>query len=199
MSEDGGGKVFGIGLSKTGTTSLYAALHFLGFRSGTFGHLRQLRLHDWFKGDFSKDYLHKYDAMTDLPIGTFFRELDQRYPASKFILTVRDVDQWLQSCGRLFSHPPRDSFVEQVRMRTYGMLSYDVHRFRMVYQNHVKSVTRHFSERKTSLLVLDIAGGEGWNELCQFLHRDKPDRLFPHVQPSFRVPGDIEGPPDTDP
>ena len=91
-------KVFGIGLSKTGTTSLYAALDRLGFRSGTYRHLRALGLDAWFRGDFSGDPLGDYDALSDLPVGAFYRQLDRRYPGSKFILTHRDRESWLASC-----------------------------------------------------------------------------------------------------
>ena len=69
-------KIFGIGLSKTGTTSLYAALAYLGYRSGTYGHMKKLGLDQWWQGNFKKDYLRDFDAMTDLPIGAF-------YPACK--------------------------------------------------------------------------------------------------------------------
>jgi Sulfotransferase domain len=61
-------KIFGIGLSKTGTTSLYAALHDLGYRSATFRHMRSLGLEEWRRGNFSKDYLKDYDAVTNLAI-----------------------------------------------------------------------------------------------------------------------------------
>src|SRR6185503_19618665 len=98
--------IFGIGLSKTGTTSLYAALHELGYRSATYGHMAELGLSDWFRGDFTTDYLAGYDAVTDLPIGVFYAQLDMRYPGSKFILTVRDVESWLVSAKTQFSRNP---------------------------------------------------------------------------------------------
>ena len=99
-------KVFGIGLSKTGTTSLHAALEILGYRAGTFRHMRDLGLDHWFRGDFSPNYLKDLDAVTDLPVATWFRELDIRYPGSKFILTVRPRDSWLQSIKRQFENNP---------------------------------------------------------------------------------------------
>ena len=56
--------IFGIGLSKTGTTSLFAALDELGYRSATYRHLRGLGLDEWFEGNFERDYLAGYDAAT---------------------------------------------------------------------------------------------------------------------------------------
>ncbi len=49
--------IFGIGLPKTGTTSLYAALNYLGFAVITWRHMRELGLAAWRQGDFGPDYL----------------------------------------------------------------------------------------------------------------------------------------------
>ena len=113
-------KVFGIGLSKTGTTSLYSALHILGLRAGTYRHMRELGLNEWFGGDFRKDYLVNFDAVTDLPIASFFPQLYYRYPSSKFILTVRNKASWLKSCQHQLSEAPADAFSHKTRLITYG-------------------------------------------------------------------------------
>ena len=96
-------KIFGIGLSKTGTTSLYAALDQLGYRSATFRHMRESGLDRWFEGDFSEDYLANWDAVTDNPISAFYPQLDEQYPGSKFVLTVRDPEAWLTSTRKQWS------------------------------------------------------------------------------------------------
>src|SRR5690349_17299315 len=114
--------IFGIGLSKTGTTSLFAALDVLGFRSGTYRHMRGLGLAEWFDGDFARDYFADFDALTDLPIATWFPQLDQRYPGSKFVLTVRDIGSWLESARKHFSVPPASEFGRDIRLATYGIV-----------------------------------------------------------------------------
>ena len=48
--------IFGVGLSKTGTTSLFAALDRMGYRAGTYRHLRALGVEDWRSGRFAKDF-----------------------------------------------------------------------------------------------------------------------------------------------
>jgi len=183
------GKVFGIGLSKTGTTSLYAALHELGYRSGTYGHLKSLGLEEWFRGDFSRDYLRDYDALTDLPIGCFYPQLDRRYPGSKFILTVRDLEPWLESCRRQFTRDPDldPGFARDVRMAAYATSTYNEARFRFAHATHRQNVEWYFKDRRNDLLVLDLFGGEGWAELCEFLGRDAPLIPFPNVKPGYRV------------
>ena len=77
-------KVLGVGLSKTGTSSLSAALTILGYRTVHYPPLDRLR-----------ELLDDSDAATDTPVACSFRELDRQYPGSRFILTVRDPDSWL--------------------------------------------------------------------------------------------------------
>jgi len=184
-------KIFGIGLSKTGTTSLYVALHQLGYRSGTYHHLKGLKLKRWFKGDFTKDYLTDYDALTDLPIGTYFADLDRRYPGSKFILTTRDIDSWLDSAARHWTKRPdrRRGFGRDVRIATYGISGFDRDRFRLVYETHARNVQWYFRDRPRDLLALDIRAGQGCSELCPFLGKGIPPEPFPHVQPGYRPQG----------
>lgn len=184
------GKIFGIGLSKTGTTSLYAALQRLGYRTITFGHMRELGLEDWIDGDFSRDYLAHVDAATDLPIGTYFRELDERYPGSKFILTHRDAEPWLASVKRQFeANPnPKHAFHRTVRLAHYGVGVFNEGRFRRLHQDHIKAVRAHFADHPEQLLEIDLFSGEGWSELCGFLGRDVPDQPFPNTKPGHREP-----------
>jgi len=186
--------IFGIGLSKTGTTSLFAALDELGYRAATFRHMRVLGLDGWFRGDFTTDYLAGYDAATDLPLATFYPELDERYPGSKFILTVRDSTTWLESSRKHYSREPASSFGRDVRLATFGTTGYDARRFRSVYERHEREVRTYFASRPEALLVLDIIGGEGWNELCPFLGLEPPDVQFPHVKPGYRLPRERELP-----
>ena len=184
--------IFGIGLSKTGTTSLYAALGQLGFRAATYRHLRSLGLEDWFRGNFETDYLAGYDAATDLPLAVFYPQLDEQYPGSRFILTVRDLDPWLESARQHFTVNPASSFGRQVRLATYGITGYHEGRFRYVYETHVRNVTSYFGDRPEALLMLDIVAGEGWEKLCPFLGHKPPARAFPHVQPGYRLLGEVD-------
>jgi hypothetical protein len=184
--------IFGVGLSKTGTTSLFAALDRLGYRTGTYRHLRHLGLEEWWQGNFERDYLREYDAMTDLPIATFFPQLDARYPGSKFVLTVRELESWLESARKHFTPPDATSFGRDVRLATYGIAGYDELRFRYVYETHLENVRAHFRSRPEALLILDIVGGEGWEKLCPFLGQEPPDVPFPHVQPGYRLPSEVQ-------
>src|SRR4030095_6669082 len=98
---DSTSKIFGIGLSKTGTTSLANALQILGYKTRD-----NIGVTNYVAGDLSSidlDLVGAFDALTDTPIPSFYRELDKRFPGSKFILTVRARDEWLTSCKKQFT------------------------------------------------------------------------------------------------
>lgn len=180
-------KVFGIGLSKTGTTSLFSALGALGYKSATYRHMNELGLKEWLEGDFSHDYLANYNAVTDLPVGTWFRELDMRYPNSRFILTERPVDSWLASIERQFRETreyrtPGD-FAWNVHFAQYGVQTFNKDRFRMVYQEHRARVLKHFEGQKDRLLVMNFFEDASWHELCRFLDKPLPNTYFPNLKP----------------
>ena len=86
-------KVFCVGGWKTGTNSIYQALNILGYRTGKLLNGSKKPKIGWI--EFIKK--SKYDAFTDNPIGFFYKELDEFYPTSKFILTVRDPDSYFRS------------------------------------------------------------------------------------------------------
>jgi hypothetical protein len=180
------GKIFGIGLSKTGTKSLSEALTQLGYRTAHYLEHRteQRGQSTWFAGDFASDCLPGYDAAVDLPIPIFYPQLDERYPGSKFILTVRDPLAWLISVQRhwerlTITEDSRGRYRQMVRLAMYGTHGFSESRMRHVYETHVRNVHSYFRARPKDLLVLDICAGEGWEKLCAFLDRPQPQLPFP--------------------
>ncbi len=95
------GKIFGIGFHKTGTTSLGTALHDLGY---SVCGLRKGALSYILRGDLEPVFglVERYDAFEDNPWPLLYRELDQRFAGSKFILTVRERNDWLASAVNHF-------------------------------------------------------------------------------------------------
>lgn len=174
------GKIFGIGLSKTGTSSLAQALQRLGYRTkDCMGAQRYV------PGDLSSldmDTVLAHDALTDTPIPSFYRELDARFPGSKFILTVREREGWLQSCRKQFNERSAAAQSEAHRRlfeALYGTNVFDAQRFASGYDRFVAGVHQYFAHRPDDLLVLDVTAGEGWDKLCPFLGRPVPDAPFP--------------------
>lgn len=175
-------KIFGIGLSKTATTSLNDALIQLGHDSVHFPFM------SYTSGGLvlSPDCVQRHDAFTDTPVANCFKYLDNQYPHSKFIYTVRDIDGWLDSCETHFKR--YDFNLSKVvnhfkwahlQYSLYGGLSFDRGRYRSAYLQHDRSVKNHFEGREDDLLVLNICGGEGWGKLCSFLGEPVPSRSFP--------------------
>ncbi|MDC1499579.1 hypothetical protein N8390_10585 [Amylibacter sp.] len=188
-------KVFGIGLSKTGTTSLYASLALLGYKTITYRHMAEIGMHSWFRGDFKIDHLDGIDAATDLPVAPFFRELDQAYPGSKFILTKRPIEGWQKSITRQFNQTSQQrhlpSFARDTHLATYGIWGVNEDRLTQVFKDHEIAVRDHFSNRPDDLLVLNFFKNDGWAELCAFLGNEVPDIAFPNVKPGYEVYPDL--------
>ena len=181
-------KIFGIGLPKTGTSSLSAALKILGYQVCDFPSdettVAELRA-----GNYQLSILKQFDALTDIPIPAIYPQLDQIYPGSKFILTVRDLNSWLDSCrhapfNQLDAVPKPGTKREFYRTLLYGCNQFNEDRFTWVYHSHSKLVYDYFSgEKQPQFLVLDIFNGDGWDKLCEFLGKNIPAQPFPHKNP----------------
>jgi hypothetical protein len=172
-------KVFGIGLTKTGTASLHAALEQLGYRSLHWGGFETLaRVCKAI--DESKPMLHyldpELDAFSDIfAITHYFHLADVQYPRSKFILTLRDLEQWLES---------RRLHVEKNQQRRaageyWEDVEVDIDGWATEYRRHEAVVRGYFARRPDDLLVLDIPAGVGWEPLCRFLGKPLPEAPFP--------------------
>mgnify|MGYP005842426787 FL=1 len=173
-------KIFGIGLSKTGTSSLAHALEILGYRVKDYPGIER-----YIPGDPScidPALLERYDALTDTPIPSFYRELDRAYPGSKFILTVREREGWLKSCQKQFTEKlavKQNEAHNRLFLDLYGTTVFDAEKFSAGYDRFVSGVLEYFRDRPQDLLVMDITGGEGWEKLCPFLGKPVPELPFP--------------------
>ena len=171
-------KVFGIGLNKTGTTTLSACLRELGFRH-TSCDLALTRAAD--RGDLSPIFEHadQYESFEDWPWPLVYKQLDQRYDDAKFILTRRpNASVWFSSLKR---HALRTGPTEY-RQIAYGhsMPLGKREEHVAVYRRHNQDVRDYFSERRDDLLEICWEEGDGWEELCAFLDQPKPDDPLPH-------------------
>jgi len=173
-------KIFGIGLSKTGTTSLAHALEILGYKTKDYPGIGRYRAGDLSSVDL--EVVTAHDALTDTPIPSFYRELDAYFPGSKFILTVRDREGWLKSCKKQFtekSAAKQNAAQSQLFMDLYGCTMFVEHNFASGYDRFVAGVLDHFKDRPHDLLVINVTAGEGWDKLCPFLDKPVPDVPFP--------------------
>ena len=169
-------RVFGIGLSKTGTTSLANAMRVLGYSAAHFPEPALM-----LTGRF--DAVDGFDAAFDTPVCAVFHHLDRIYPGSKFIHTVRAPSDWIGSIERHMALRGADAdrgFTGVLRQLLYGGPGFDRERLLEAQRAWDAHVRRYFEARPNDLLEMDIAAGHGWDHLCPFLHEPPPATPFPH-------------------
>ncbi|HSH03679.1 MAG TPA: sulfotransferase [Anaerolineae bacterium] len=191
-------KVFGIGLSRTGTKSLSQALELVDwlvihnpadittYRELSGGNYRLTLLDE-----------HGFDGMMDIAAAPFFAQLDKAYPGSKFILTVRERESWLDAMerhwdgkmvyGMMVGQETKLSMRRFLRAATYGTYQFDRERMGWAYDRHHEMVYNYFRERPDDLLVLNVTEGEGWEKVCPFLGIPLVEAPFPHVKKKSKM------------
>jgi hypothetical protein len=183
-------KVFGIGLSKTGTLSLARALTRLGINTKHFPD-DQATQNELRWGRYELSIFREYQGLVDIPVAPFYAQFDRIYPSAKFILTTRPTDPWLVSFERHFQfwvEHRRTDYDDFVLACTYGVQHFSAERLRYVKEQHEANVQRHFAGRPDKLLVLNVFEGDGWKELCAFLGCPVPDEPYPRENPALTGP-----------
>lgn len=182
------GKIFGIGLSKTGTTSLTRALDIMGFSAAHY--------FNNYSGELlAQRDIALYDALTDTPISYQFEQLYERYPDAKFIYTTRPLEKWVPSLLKhiqrvlnISSYSGFDEVVNGDNDTRHGELFRDVHNKLYVqyktpeeaYHAHDANVRNFFAERpEANFLEINFFEGDGFPELARFLGCPEPDQPFP--------------------
>ncbi len=182
-------KIFGIGLSRTGTSSLTTLL-----RAG-FG----LNIHHWpdprtfCMERFATDptYLNEYnntiiDGITDIQAAITYKQLDKIYPYAKFILTTRDEnlwlnsieDHWLQVVG--INGQKINRHTKNIVTMMWGTAKWSKENVLNVYRNHLREVNDFF-KYKNNFLTLDITSdSKSICKLEKFLNCKSSLQDIPH-------------------
>ncbi len=173
-------KVFGIGFHKTGTSSLAQALRDLGYRVGGPNGIHDPNIADNVH-EMALTVANQFDAFKDNPWPLLYQEVDDAFPGSRFILTVRPTGDWIDSVVNHFGDE-----TTPMREWIYGVGSPRGNEQTYVdrYERHNREVTEYFRDRDGDLLVLDLANGDGWEQLCPFLGKRVPDVPFPRANTS---------------
>lgn len=170
-------KIFCIGFHKTGTTSLAVVLSTLGYRVTGPNGVQNPNI-DKNVLAMAYELVDQYDAFQDNPWPIIYKQLDVKYPGSKFVLTLRDSGSWIRSQVRHFGRKETP-----MRKWIYGVGcpegNEDVYIKR--FEDHNKEVIEYFKDRSEDLLILNLAKGDGWEKLCPFLRVDIPNISFPHA------------------
>lgn len=179
-------KIFCIGLNKTGTSSLHEAFKILNIKS--------IHYRDKKGIDIKKSLIHNhlnnlpvltgidhYEAFSDWDEAPYtveiFKKIDKQYPNTKFILNIRDKEDWLNSREK---HVKRN----QERKKKYPeknitWLTIDRTAWEQQFDQHYGEAFQYFKDRPEDLLVFDVTKGDGWEKLCPFLNLPIPKRPFP--------------------
>ena len=181
-------KVVGIGLPKTGTTSLGYCFRRLGFKHRTYDMELALQVKRN-QLDAVLAEARSYEAFEDWPWFSIYRELDQTFPNSKFILTLRkDTETYVKS---LKGHHEREGIRKKDFIKphwwdeVFGVepAQWDYDKSAQRYERHNRDVLENFAERADKdLLVVCWEKGDGWAQLCKFLNKPLPAEPFPHLR-----------------
>lgn len=181
-------KIVGVGLPKTGTTTLGYCFRRFGFKHRTFDMDLALQVKRNHLNQALKE-AEKYEAFEDWPWFLIYRELDQRFPNSKFILTLRkDTATYVTS---LKGHHNREGIREPGFVKphywdeVFGVepAQWDYQKSAQRYERHNQAVCEYFGDRiNRDLLVVCWENGDGWTELSRFLNKRSPHEPFPHLR-----------------
>ncbi len=179
-------KVIGVGLNKTATKSLSECLTAMGYNNQTYSleAFTLYRQQDW---DALFAIMDQHDSFEDWPWPLMYRQIDERYPDAKFILTTRATPEvWYRSlCKMAVRMGPLNKFEKHI----YGYSMPQGRRDQHVefYLKHNEEVKAYFSDRPGKLLELCFDTGVSMAELCHFLGQPECDFIPPHVNKSDPV------------
>jgi hypothetical protein len=201
-------ELIGAGWGRTGTMSLKTALEILDMPCY---HMIECLKHDdhsllWIKAAKGEavDYdsiLSGYKATVDWPAAPFYKQLMERYPNAKVIVTTRDPAKWYKSMhdtvwtiyqvlrsapwyvkqfpgrgpvGRLQREMLRTSIWDGDLQGIFGS---DPDKAQQLFLQHIEEVKQFVPADR--LLVFEVS--QGWGPLCEFLGKPVPEQPFPHV------------------
>ena len=190
-------EVIGAGFGRTGTLSVKSALETLGF--GPCHHMKEVFVSATQHAAWSAaarghavDWdvvLDGYRSAVDWPTTNYWRELAERYPEAKVLVTQRPVDDWIRSMQativRLIPnrHQLSSATVREVletadllvtQQTFHGRLD-DRATLRQVYEQRLEDVRETVPAER--VLFFDVR--DGWSPLCEFLGVPIPGQPFP--------------------
>jgi len=209
-------KVFGLGLGRTGTTSLVIALEILGYNAVHDDEQVEItdlevafdeevvNIDDYYRILGLRGYNVTFKAGLEEDGGDWIRD----HPEIKVILTVRDnpdkyVDSWLWAapfvemletapfCWMKTAQLLLPSFLGEYKEETTGghpEKFLDRETLREAYVNYINAVEQGVDQEQ--LLIFNVK--EGWEPLCHFLGHPIPAGIpFPHVNTKARLQGEM--------
>lgn len=187
-------KVFCIGMSKTGTTSmgtLFEDLQYRVCRGNWNNNVTNFLCSCYHYGDVDEiiNITKYFDAFEDAPWGgtEIYKELVEIYPKAYFILTYRDTDKWYKSYINMYLQFDGNLNTTMETMRSFGSygnflffrnifvidnLANNENKIKDYYNNYNEEVRAFFKEGNYNFLDIDITKDNiSLNKISNFLNK----------------------------
>jgi hypothetical protein len=149
------------------------------------------------------DYCQTAQVFQDVPFSQnqVYKVLDQHFPNSKFILTVRDsADQWYNSLttfhAKIFGNGEVPSWevlrntryvyrgwAYENRKEIFGLTEennpYDKEILTNHYENRNNEILKYFKDRPNDLLVINLSEPNAYQKFCNFIGVQSDKDEFP--------------------
>ncbi len=148
-------KIFIVGLPRTGTTSICAALLEQGYRVAHTA--------------FSQAAFYHAEVIADAPVFSDYPNLDLEFPNSKFIYLDRNPKEWVASAKKLLSrirerHALKPTAFSPVLIRSYisvfgeDCITKDISSEQLVacFNQHKQGVMNYFSSKSNRLVMVSL-------------------------------------------
>ena len=169
-------KVFVISMPKSATTSTSMFIEKYGYKTiHWIGGIIDIKNVSTPYQDFYLEFAEDYDCCSDSPFHVLYKELDVKYPNSKFIFIEREVNAWALSqlkhdkhhgySGRL---PAYSHYVIEEEYYGGGKLNYNFDTLKKIHKIHKEKVLDYFKD-KDNLLILNLEDNNKEKKICNFL------------------------------
>lgn len=178
-------RVLVVGMNKTGTSTMKGCFQEVGWvpvaspktMSGVSRLVKDI-IHD---GNYEStlELIPHFLAFEDRPwnVWDVYKHAADRFPDSRFVLTVRDSGSWWRSVNNWLTHK-KPQLVEtyQTQLRADSFTERD---FIAGYERRNAEISDFF-QGTDRLLTVDVTAGTAWEPICGFLGVPVPDAPFPH-------------------
>lgn len=180
-------KVFGIGFQKTGTTSLGKIFDDLGFKNASYHEFRHFAPREsvsWEEiTELALELAENIQVAKDTPWPLLYKELDAKFPGSKFIHVTRDPERWIDSAVNDFEDNPN-----AIHTAIYGCPYPKGYEEIWLdrYNQHNADVAEYFKDRPDDYLHLKLEDGVTYEAVCDFLGEPRIKQGAPVTNTRFR-------------
>jgi len=175
------GKIFVIGFHRTGTRTIASCISECGYKIIHYPHPPRdpYIFDDLLTHTRHWKTLSSCDGIADIVTVPHFKDLDVLYPGSKFILSLRQLDEWSESAVRhldrvynnAFGHTAeRHTFDETMHHMLYGNRT-SKEEIKERHLAHLNDVYRYF-RGTNKLLAINIFANNSTKRLSEFLNID---------------------------